>query len=86
MGEGSRVPAPCNVPSSEWGAYHFHDVSAPLRQQLQALQGQVEELPVLSVCLLSLLAARTCNNLDSHRSVKKSAHMQKNQPCAYPPG
>ena len=27
--------------------HHFHDVCAPLRQQLHALQSQVKQLPVL---------------------------------------
>lgn len=35
--------------------HHFHDMSAPLGEQLHALQGQVEQLPVLSISLLGLL-------------------------------
>lgn len=37
--------------------YHLHHVRAPLRQQLQTLQRQVEQLPVLCVCLLGVLAS-----------------------------
>lgn len=36
---------------------------APLRQKLQALQSQVEELPVLSIRLLGLLPARPGDHL-----------------------
>jgi len=35
--------------------HHFHDVSAPLGEQLHALQGQVKQLPVLGIGLLGLL-------------------------------
>lgn len=35
--------------------HHFHDMCAPLREQLHALQGQVKQLPVFSICLLALL-------------------------------
>lgn len=35
--------------------HHFHDMSAPLGEQLHALQGQVKQLPVLCVSLLGLL-------------------------------
>lgn len=62
------VPASWQV--SE-GAYHFHHVRAPLGQQLQALQRQVEELPVLGVCLLGLLAAGACDNLE-HQGAPRS--------------
>lgn len=44
-------------------AYHFHHVRAPLGQKLQALQSQVEELPVLSIRLLGLLPARPGDHL-----------------------
>lgn len=65
-------------------AYHFHHMSTPLRQQLQALKCQVKQLPVLSVCLLSLLAARPCDNLEHQRSIEKSPYIQKNQVGIYP--
>ena len=51
-------------PNKSKSAHHFHHVSTPLGQQLQALQRQVEELPVLSVRLLSLLAAWACDHLE----------------------
>lgn len=38
-----------------WPPHHFHDVSAPLGEQLHALQGQIKQLPVLRISLLGLL-------------------------------
>lgn len=63
-------PSPASERASE-GAYHFHHVRAPLGQQLQALQRQVEELPVLGVRLLGLLAAGACDNLE-HQGASRS--------------
>jgi len=35
--------------------HHFHDLSTPLREQLQALQSKIKQLPVFRVGLLGLL-------------------------------
>lgn len=48
--------------------HHFHDMSAPLGEQLHALQGQVEQLPVLSISLLGLLTPWSSHHLHTHRN------------------
>lgn len=61
-------------PQGRRAAYHFHHVRAPLRQQLQALQRQVEQLPVLRVGLLGLLAAGARDDLGHDRGIQRSRH------------
>ncbi len=43
--------------------HHFHDLSAPLREQLQTLQSQIKQLPVFRVRLLGLLTPWAGNYL-----------------------
>lgn len=66
---------PASPGASPHEAYHFHHVRAPLRQQLQALQRQVEQLPVLRVGLLGLLAAGARDDLGHDRGIQRSRHV-----------
>lgn len=70
-----RGPAGPRRPQGRRAAYHFHHVRAPLRQQLQALQRQVEQLPVLRVGLLGLLAAGARDDLGHDRGIQRSRHV-----------
>lgn len=47
--------------------HHFHDMSTPLGEQLHALQGQVKQLPVLSISLLGLLTPWSGHHLHRHK-------------------
>lgn len=55
--------------------HHFHNMSAPLWQQLHALQGQVKQLPVLSVSLLGFLTPWPGHHLHQH---KNKRHLRLN--------
>lgn len=57
--------------------HHFHDLSAPMREQLQTLQSQIKQLPVFRVCLLGLLTPWASHYLQKWE--KKAMTEQENK-------
>lgn len=73
VGKGGRVTLSfvhtnisAGITHHVFSPHHFHNVSAPLWEQLHALQGQVKQLPVLSVSLLGFLTPRPGHHLHQH--------------------